>query len=108
MIRFHLDEHVDPAIAAGLRQRGIDVTTTAEVGLEGAADEVHISFALREGRVLFTNDSDFLRLHSLEVQHAGIVYCHPGSRSMGDTIRWLALMDECLKPEEMVGRIEFL
>ena len=27
-MRFHLDEHVDPAIAHGLRLRGIDVTTT--------------------------------------------------------------------------------
>jgi hypothetical protein len=27
-IKFHLDEHVSGAIAAGLRRRGIDVTTT--------------------------------------------------------------------------------
>ena len=28
MLSFHLDEHIHPAIAAGLRRRGIDVTTT--------------------------------------------------------------------------------
>ena len=33
MIRFHLDENVSNAIADGLRQRGIDVTTTSEAGL---------------------------------------------------------------------------
>ena len=32
-IRFHLDEHVDPAIATALRRAGIDVTTTVEAGL---------------------------------------------------------------------------
>jgi hypothetical protein len=32
-IRFHLDEHVDPAIAAALHRAGIDVTTTVEAGL---------------------------------------------------------------------------
>jgi hypothetical protein len=32
-IRFHLDEHVDPAIATALRRAGIDVTTTNEAGL---------------------------------------------------------------------------
>jgi hypothetical protein len=32
-IRFHLDENVDPVVAAGLRRYGVDVTTTAEVGL---------------------------------------------------------------------------
>ena len=38
-IRFHLDENCSHAIAAGLRRRGIDVTTTPEVGLLGAIDE---------------------------------------------------------------------
>jgi hypothetical protein len=33
-IRFHLDEHVDPAIATALRRAGIDVTTTNEAGCE--------------------------------------------------------------------------
>jgi Domain of unknown function (DUF5615) len=37
-IRFHLDEHINPAIANALRRRGIDVTTTADVGLQGTMD----------------------------------------------------------------------
>jgi hypothetical protein len=32
-IRFHLDEHVDPAIAIALRRAGIDVTTTFQAGI---------------------------------------------------------------------------
>ena len=35
-IKFHLDENVSSAIADGLRRRGINATTTAEVGLIGA------------------------------------------------------------------------
>jgi Domain of unknown function (DUF5615) len=46
-IRFHLDEHVSPGIAEGLRRRGIDVTTTANAGLTGADDVDHIAFALQ-------------------------------------------------------------
>jgi hypothetical protein len=42
-IRFHLDEDVDPAIAEGLRRRGIDVTTTPEVGLLGARDPIQLA-----------------------------------------------------------------
>ena len=34
------------ADAAGLRRWGIDVTTTREVGLQGADDSDHIAFAL--------------------------------------------------------------
>ena len=52
VIRFHLDEHIDPAIAAGLRNHGIDVTTAAHAGLLGASDEEHISSALSQDRVI--------------------------------------------------------
>jgi hypothetical protein len=42
-IRYHLDEHVDPAVAEGLRRRGVDVTTEVETGQNraGSAVEVH-------------------------------------------------------------------
>ena len=40
-LRFHLDEHVDPAIAEGLRRYGIDVTTTVEAHLHTEEDEAH-------------------------------------------------------------------
>jgi len=63
-IKFHLDENVSSAIADGLRRRGIDVTTTAEVGLIGASDETKLAFAHQSGRLLFTLDDDFLRLHA--------------------------------------------
>jgi hypothetical protein len=33
--RFHLDENCSKAIAGGLSRRGIDVTTTPDVGLKG-------------------------------------------------------------------------
>ena len=45
-IRYHLDEHVESAVAEGLRRRGIDVTTTVKAGLQGAEDPAHLAFAL--------------------------------------------------------------
>jgi len=50
-IRFHLDEHCDPAIAAGLRLHGVDVTTTPEAHLLNAEDEEHIAYGMTTGRV---------------------------------------------------------
>lgn len=50
-IRFHLDENCHRAIADGLRRRGIDVTTTPEVGLLNAGDDAQIAFAQSQGRV---------------------------------------------------------
>ena len=70
-IRFHLDEHCDPAIAAGLRLHGVDVTTTPEARLLGAEDEEHIAYCMTTGRVVFTQDQDFLRLHATNIEHPG-------------------------------------
>jgi len=75
-IRFHLDEHCPHAIAAGLRRRGIDVTTATDAGLLSAADDAHVVYALAHGRVIFTEDDDYLALDARGVSHAGIAYCH--------------------------------
>ncbi len=75
-IKFHLDEHVHPGIAIGLRSRGIDTTTTADGELSGADDAKHLAYAFTEQRVMVTHDTDFLRLDSIGASHAGIAYCH--------------------------------
>jgi predicted nuclease of predicted toxin-antitoxin system len=75
-IRFHLDEDVDPAIAHGLRQLGIDVTTSQDAGLLGVPDEIQLAYARSAGRVLFTHDDDHLALVAGGIHHAGVAYCH--------------------------------
>jgi len=107
VIRFHLDENVDHAVARGLRLRGIDVTTTTEAGLIGASDAEQIVFALGEGRIIFTQDQDFLRRHQTGDEHAGIVYAQQGAHSIGDLVRFLHFLSDCLEPEDMRGQIEF-
>ena len=108
LIRYHLDEHVDPAVAEGLRQRGIDVTTTVDAGLTGATDEGQLAFATANGRVLVTRDPDFLVLHSRHVSHAGIAYWHPKRRSVGQIVLDLTLLWRVATAEEMQGRVEYL
>jgi Domain of unknown function (DUF5615) len=107
-IRFHLDQNCDPAIAVGLRRRGIDVTTTAEAGLVHAADSKHLAFASSQARVIFTQDQDFLRMHASGVLHAGIAYCRQQSRGIGQIVEGLAIIWEILEPEEMRDRVEFI
>jgi len=107
-IRFHLNEHCDPDIAAGLRRHGVDVTTTPEVGLVGATDEQQIAYALTVGRVIFTKDSDYLRLNASGKPHAGIAYCHQRTRSIGEIIDGLILIWEVYDPKEVTGRVEYI
>ncbi len=107
-IRFHLDEHVPHAVADGLRRLGIDVTTTTGAGLLGADDADHIAFGLAQGRVIFTEDGDFLALAAAGAPHAGLAYCRQKTRSVGHVIRALQLIWEVYEPDEMNNRIEFL
>ncbi|MFQ5734378.1 MAG: DUF5615 family PIN-like protein [Planctomycetaceae bacterium] len=107
-IRFHLDEHVAAAIAIGLRAQGIDVTTTREAGLIGAEDTEHITYALQEGRVIFTHDDDFLREAAGDPAHAGICFCHRNKLSIGETLQSLILVHGVYSAEEMQDRVEWL
>jgi len=107
-VRFHLDENLSLAIAQGLRKRGVDITTTPELHLFQATDKEQLDFASKEGRVLVTHDSDFLRLHETGFHHAGIAYCRQGTRTIGQIIKSLLLIYEILKPDEMIDSVEFL
>jgi predicted nuclease of predicted toxin-antitoxin system len=107
-MRFHLDEHVSPAVADGLRRLGVDVTTTQDADLLSAPDERQLEFARNEGRVIFTNDSDFVSFASANFDHPGIAYCDRGARSIGEIIRYLCLMHDCMEPDEMRGKVAFI
>lgn len=107
-VRYHLDEHIDPAIAAGLRGRGIDVTTASDAGLLSADDEEHLRFAFAEKRAIMTHDEDFLVFHSQGLPHYGIVSCHQEARTIGQIVQSLVLIDACLTTDEMHGHVEFI
>lgn len=107
-IRFHLDEHIDPAIARGLRRHGVDVTTTVEARLISRSDRAQLDYARASGRVIVTHDTDFLRMADQDADHPGIVYCHKTSYSIGEIIRRLILAYEILSAQEIRGRVEFL
>ncbi|WP_368667609.1 DUF5615 family PIN-like protein [Synechocystis sp. LEGE 06083] len=107
-MKFHLDENISHSIALGLRHRSLDVTTTPKAGLLGVSDQEQLQFAASEGRVIFTQDTDFLKLAQSFPHHTGIVYCSQRNKSIGQIIQGLVLMWEILEPEEMFNHIEFL
>jgi uncharacterized protein with PIN domain len=107
-IRFHLDEHIGHAIAKGLRQRGIDVTTTPETGLRTLDDDTQMAYLRQEKRLFVTNDAGFLVRHAKGENHFGIAYYPPNSRSIGEVVTFLALAYEVLTPEEIVNQVIYL
>ncbi len=106
-VKFYLDEHIARAVARQLRRRGADVRTVSEAGLMGASDEKHLERASAEGRVLVTQDEDFLCLHESASMHAGIVY-FPQGTAVGELIRGLSLIHEVLYAADMAGKVQYM
>lgn len=72
-----------------------------------ADDDEHLAFASGEDRVIFTQDADFLRLHTAGRQHTGIVYA-PQRTAVGTIVGGLMLICDVLNPQDMIGHVEFL
>jgi len=106
-IKFYLDEHIHSAVAEGLRRRRVNVLTVQEAGKSGLSDRDQLAFALSEGRVMVTMDSDFLTLAMEGVSHAGIGYANP-RRSVGELISALMLVFGVLTPAELANHVEYL
>jgi uncharacterized protein with PIN domain len=106
-IKYYTDEHVARAVVRGLRQRGVDVLTVPEAGMLSASDEEHLALARSKGRVVFTQDDDFLRLAAAGFEHAGVVYAVQ-HKPVGAIVHGLMLIYEIMEPDEMRNHIEFL
>lgn len=81
--------------------------TVVEAGMLGASDAEHVEWARTEGRVIFTQDDDFLKMHAAGVAHSGIVYA-PQQASISEIIRGLVLIHQTLDADDMRGHVEFL
>lgn len=78
-----------------------------EHSMLGVPDNEHLVFALREERVILTQDTDFLRLHADGQQHCGIIYASQ-ALSIGSIISGCLLIATVLDSEDMRNHVEFL
>jgi len=105
------DECVDARIVAGLRRRGVDVVTAAEVGLLGSSDERHMEKAQSLARAILSSDQDFLvlahRCATDGVPFPGLVFIQPKA-TVGEATRAIALLAMLLSSEEIAGWIEWV
>ena len=78
MSRLYADEQYPYPVVNFLRALGHDVLTVQEAGKanQSISDLDVLDFATREHRAVLThNRKDFLRLHRLQPDHAGIIAC---------------------------------
>lgn len=114
IVRLYVDEDaLDNDLVSALRARGVDILTAREAGMIEQKDEVHLEYATRQGRVLFSfNVGDFYRLHAAFLTegkaHAGIVLGLQQRYSVGEQMRRLLKLIAAKSAEEMRNQIEFL
>ena len=106
-VRLYLDRHIKKQLAIDLRERGFDVVTTEEAGLDTAPDDEQLAFATQENRAILTfNIRDFAPLHETWSAsgraHSGIIVSQQlGSREYGLLLaRMLRFLDQ-FSAEEM-------
>ncbi|MCU0568431.1 MAG: DUF5615 family PIN-like protein [Oculatellaceae cyanobacterium Prado106] len=78
MASLYADEHYPIGITLHLRQLGHDVLTVQDAGQAGQKipDPNVLAFAIAQNRAVITlNRKDFIRLHRLQPEHAGIIVC---------------------------------
>jgi hypothetical protein len=73
----------------------------------GVPDVEQLALAQNQGRVILTQDDDFLRLHAQGKAHSGIVYARQPT-PIGEMIRGLMLIYQVLDADEMKDHVEFL
>ncbi|MBI5880246.1 MAG: DUF5615 family PIN-like protein [Chloroflexi bacterium] len=89
-MKFLLDESADYPLAAYLRSRSHDVTAVAHDYPNALKDDAVLAIALREERILITNDRDFGELiFRRHLPHRGIILFRLGAEALSIKERWL-------------------
>jgi len=111
-IKLYMDHHVPRAITVGLRLRGVDVIIPLEDGTSRMDDPELLDRAGELGRILFTQDDDFLveatKRQRSGIPFVGIVYGHQLRVSIGSCIEDLETIAKAGEPENLFNIVQFL
>jgi hypothetical protein len=108
----YMDVHVPGAVTEGLRRRGVSVLTSQEDGTRRDADDSLLVRATELGRLLVTQDEDFLPLaaqwQASSRRFTGIAYTPQLRISIGRFIEDLELLALCATADELADRVTYL
>jgi len=111
-LKLYIDHNVHAEITLGLRRRGVDVITCSEDGTDRADDDVILQRASDLGRIVFTQDTDFLKITGAWLtsgrEFGGVVFAQQLGITIGDAIRDLELITEAMGEAEMRNLITHL
>jgi len=107
-----MDVHVPLAVTKALRERGVDVLTAQEDEAAQLDDRLLLQRSTELGRVLVTQDDDFLGLavQALQNEHsfAGVIFIHQMRSTIGKMVHNLELISLATRQDEWMNRVEHL
>ncbi len=92
-MEFVADEHVPSAVINALRSKGYDVVHAPEQYTQGDEDIDLLENCAEDGRVLLTNDRDFVRLAE-ETDHSGVVIYTDQQRPPREVLKAVIRVDD--------------
>ncbi len=114
MLRLLMDEHIDPAIVAALRQLqpSLDIVTAQEVGLLRTPDPDILAWAAQRGRLVVTRDKKTMPDFAWDrvaqgLPMSGVAVLLP-RLAIGDAIDELEFLAVGYGPDEVRDRVIFL
>ena len=111
-LSLYMDQHVKSAVTAGLRIRGLSVVTAQDDGTSEREDADILKRATELGRILFTQDEDFLSIaqdwQEQSRPFCGVIYGHQLTLTIGAAVNDLNLICQVLAPEEVRNTMIFL
>lgn len=101
------DEHVRRAYVTAIRSSGYDVRTVDERFEYGATDREIIAGCRSDGRVVLTNDADFVRL-AADLDHAGVIMYQQYDHAPRSIVRAMDRIDRHLSLPAFENHVEWL
>lgn len=107
-IRLYFDENMPEAAATQLANQGIDAMTTQEAERCGTGDLAQLRFATQQGRVICSQDKDFLVLARSHPTHCGIAFIRFKSSEIGALVKALRQLHLTESADSMKNRLVYL
>lgn len=106
-ISFYLDENMPVVIAEQLRRHGITAVTARDLNTLSDTDINQLARAMEMGYVICTQDSDYIQLAAMGIEHAGIIF-GTATHVIGDWVKGLILFHAVYTSDDMQNRVEYL